>query len=62
MINHGLKQSSRIIIDLPPLTERFMLRGIHNRIMQGIYIEEVWLRNVDGSLSLLYKKNGRLTI
>ena len=56
MMNHGLKQSSRIIIDLPPLTERFMLRGIYNRIMQAIYIEEVWLRNVDGSLSLLYKK------
>ncbi len=56
MVNHGLKQSDRIIIDRPDLTDRFMLRSIHNRIRQGIPVEEVWLRNSDGSLSLLYKK------
>lgn len=56
MVNHGLKQSDRIIIDRPELTDRFMLRSVHNRIRQGIPVEEVWLRNSDGSLSLLYKK------
>lgn len=56
MVNHGLKQSDRIIIDRPDLTERFMLRSILNRTRQGIPVEEVWLRNSDGTLSLLYKK------
>ena len=56
MVNHGLKQSDRIIIDRPNLTERFMQRSIQNRINQGIQISEVWIRNQDGSLSLLYKK------
>ena len=56
MINHGLKQSDRIIIDRPELTERFMERSIRNRINQGIKISEVWIRNQDGSLNLLYKK------
>lgn len=57
MIAHGLKQSDRIIIDNPGLTQRFMERSISNR--QDI--KEVWLRNEDGTISLLYKKNGRLT-
>lgn len=56
MMNDGLKQSDRIIIDRPELTERFMLRSILNRVRQGSNIEEVWLRNHDGSLHLLYKK------
>lgn len=56
MINHGLKQSDRIIIDRPELTERFMLRSIGNRIKQGVSITEVWLRDNDGSLKLLFKK------
>lgn len=43
MMNHGLKQSSHIIIDRPNLTERFMLRSIINRIENGAYIDEVWL-------------------
>lgn len=56
MVNHGLKQSDRIIIDRPELTERFMLRSILNRVRQGIPVEEVWLRNSDNTLTLLYKK------
>lgn len=56
MVNHGLKQCSRIIIDRPNLTERFMLRSIHNRIRQGIMVDEVWLKDSDGSLTPLYKK------
>ena len=40
MINHGLKQSDRIIIDRPDLTEFYMERGIRNRIRQGIVVKE----------------------
>lgn len=56
MLADGLKQSNRLVIDQPDLTERFMRRSIYNRIRQGVDIEEVWLRDDDGSLSLLYKK------
>ncbi len=56
MINHGLKQSNRIIIDRPDLTERYMSRSIFNRINNGEDIQEIWLRDTDGSLRLLYKK------
>ena len=61
MIAHGLKQSDRIIIDNPGLTQRFMERSISNRVSNRQDIKEVWLRNEDGTISLLYKKNGRLT-
>ena len=56
MMNHGLKQSDRLIIDRPDLTERYMIRSIVNRINEGQEITEVWLREKDGSLSLLFKK------
>ena len=56
MMNHGLKQSDRLIIDRPDLTERYMMRSIVNRINEGQKITEVWLREKDGSLSLLFKK------
>ena len=56
MMNHGLKQSSRLIIDCPELTDRFMLRSIQNRINIGIHIDEVWLRERSGLIRLLYKK------
>ncbi len=56
MMNHGLKQSDRLILDRPDLTDRFMLRSIQNRINLGIHIQEVWLRNKDNTLTLLYKK------
>lgn len=56
MINHGLKQASHIIIDRPNLTYRYMSRSIFNRINNGEDIQEIWLRDTDGSLSLLYKK------
>ena len=56
MIAHGLKQSDRIIIDNPGLTQRFMERSISNRVSNGQDIKEVWLRAEDGTISLLYKK------
>lgn len=45
MLNDGLAQSSRIVIDKPNLTEAFMKRGIYNRISNGVDIKEVWLRD-----------------
>ncbi len=56
MVGHGLKQSSRIIIDKPDLTERYMSRNIYTRIEDGASIDEIWLREIDGNLTLLYKK------
>ena len=41
MMAHGLKQSNRIIIDHPGLTERYIKRSICNRINYGEDIEEV---------------------
>ncbi len=56
MMNHGLKQSNRIIIDRPGLTERYMRNSVINRLKLGANIEEVWIRETDGILTLLYKK------
>ena len=56
MMNDGLVQSSRLVIDKPDLTEPFMLRGIIGRVARGEDIIEVWLRDSDGSMKLLYKK------
>ena len=55
-MNDGLKQANRLIIDRPDLTERWMRRSIIGRIEKGQDILEVWLRETDGSLTLLYKK------
>lgn len=56
MLNHGLKQSGRIIIDKPNLTEAHMKRIIHQRIKDGQVINEVWVK--DGkNLIPLYKKS-----
>ena len=56
MINHGMKQSDRIIIDKPNLTDAYMKRVINQRIKDGHHITEVWL-NENGILRLLYKKS-----
>ena len=56
MMHDGLRQSNRLIIDRPDLTERYMRRSIVGRIERGEDIKEVWLREKDGSLTLLYKK------
>lgn len=55
MLADGLLQSSRIIIDNPNLTDRYMIRGIHARICQGIKIDEVWIRENKDNLRLLFK-------
>lgn len=56
MMYDGLLQSNRLIIDRPNLTERYMRRSIYGRVNRGENIEEVWLREKDGTLTLLYKK------
>ncbi len=56
MMRDGLLQSNRRIIDRPDLTKRYMRRSIMGRIERGEDIKEVWLREKDGSLTLLYKK------
>lgn len=55
MLNKGLRQSARLIIDRPALTDAYMKRVIRQRIKSGQAIEEVWLRE-DSEIRLLYKK------
>lgn len=57
MMNHGLKQSSRLIIDQPNLEDWFMLDGIQGRQKVGKQIDEIWIRNGE-NLRLLYKNRG----
>lgn len=56
MLNDGLKQSDRLIIDKPDLTEAYMKRIIRQRITDGQTISEVWLRTEEG-IEILYKKS-----
>lgn len=57
MMNHGLKQSSRIIIDQPGLTDAFMKKSIYRRIEKyGQAIDEVWVREPEG-IRPLYKRS-----
>ena len=56
MLNRGLKQSDRLIIINPNLTERYMRRSILGRIANGANITEVWILNPSGSMNQLYKK------
>lgn len=55
MLNDGLKQSDRLIIDKPELTETYMKRVIRQRVKDGQTITEVWIKDGD-KLQLLYKK------
>ena len=56
MLNHGLKQSNRLIIDRPELEEWYIMHNIITRVKNGQDIQEVWLREKDGSLKRLYVK------
>ena len=58
MLNHGSKQSNRIIVDDCGLTTGYMLRSIASRITIGIEIKEIWIRNGE-NLRLLYKTEGQ---
>lgn len=61
MMNHGLKQAPNIIMDNPGLEIWYIKRSIRNRIRDGVSIKEVWLRENDGSLSMLYINDGEAT-
>ena len=55
MLNNGLEQSDRLIIDKPNLTDAYMKRVIRQRVKDSQTIEEIWIK--DGSeIRLLYKK------
>ena len=56
MLNDGLKQSNRLIIDKPDLTDSFMKRNIWIRNKEGQDIQEVWLKE-GYKIRLLYKKS-----
>ena len=56
MMNNGLKQSDRLIIMEPKLTERYMKHCIEERIKIGQQINEIWLKDKEGNITLLYKK------
>ena len=60
MMNHGLKQSSRLIIDKPDLTDGFMIRSFYGRINKGAVIDEVWIREQDGNIRLLFRNDKHL--
>ena len=55
MMNHGLSQSSRLIVEDPRLSDKFMLRGVENRQKAGKVIDEVWVKS-GSHIRLLYKK------
>ena len=55
MLNHGLKQSDRLILDNPHDNSRLLYR-INKKIEEGFDIEEVWLRD-DNRIRLFYKNN-----
>ena len=56
MLNDGLKQSDRLIIDRPNLTMRYMERRIFDKITKGDDIKEIWIRNEDGTLENIFTK------
>ena len=56
MMSHGLKQSSRLILDDAGLTDAYMKRSVYARIMKGQSIDEVWIKQGD-TIRLLYKKS-----
>ena len=56
MLNDGLKQSDRLIVEKPDLTDAYMKRVIRQRIQDNQNINEMWL-NENRKLRLLYKKS-----
>ena len=50
MLNHGLKQSNRLILERPELAEWYIKHNILTRIKDGQDIQEVWLLGKDGNI------------
>lgn len=55
MLNRGLKQSDRVIIDFIEIGKHYLLRNIYGRINTGQNITEIWMKK-NNELLLLYKK------
>ena len=55
MLNRGLKQSDRLIIEKPNLSEAYIKRVIYQRIREGQMIREIIIWNGE-KLELVYKK------
>jgi hypothetical protein len=60
MLNDGLKQSDRLIIDKPKLEDAYMKRIIRQRVSDGQHIREVWLKD-RREITLLFKKSGAVS-
>ena len=56
MVNHGMKQADKLIIDKPELTDAYMKRIIQQRIKDGHNITEIWVIE-NGKIRILYKKS-----
>ncbi len=56
MLNHGLKQSDRLIIEEPDLTDAYMKRVIKQRVFDKQSISEVWVKDGE-KVRPLYKKS-----
>jgi hypothetical protein len=54
MMNRGLAQSSRIIIEDCGVANSFMLRSISGKQKIGIEIDELWVLNLQ-EIKLIYK-------
>ena len=57
MLNDGLKQSDKLIIDKPDLTDAYMKRVIRQRVKDGQAIKEVWIKEGE-KITLLIKFEG----
>lgn len=56
MLNRGLQQCDKLIIDKSNLTDCCIRRIISNHIIEGQIIKEIWVREDSGELILFYKK------
>lgn len=56
MVNHGMKQADKLIIDKPELTDAYMKRIIQQRIKDGHNITEIRVIE-NGKIRILYKKS-----
>jgi hypothetical protein len=57
MLNNGLSQSNRLMIEQPQLTDAYMKRIVNQRRKNGERIYEIWLKE-GRKMRLLYKKVG----
>ena len=55
MLNRGLKQSSRIIIDDDGSTNNHILKIVKNRLNVGQIIDEIWILKKTNQIELVYK-------